>query len=301
MNPTRRQFLQGAAALTLLPYQARAQIALGAARIDTLSDGHLVLPGAFYLGDAPKAEAAAILDHYGLGTAEFRPDCNVTLLRDGADTVLFDLGAGPDFMPTAGKLHETLAALDVAPEAVTAVVFTHAHPDHLWGLLDEFDEPRFANARYLIGRTEWEFWTDPGTVDSIGPERTTFAVGAARRLAALEDRIELFDDGAEVLSGVAARATPGHTPGHMSFEVRRGSDSVMVLGDCIGNHHIAFERPGWHSGTDQDPPRAAATRLGLLDQLAAEQMRLIGYHLPGPGLGRAERRDGSYRFVAEAS
>lgn len=73
----------------------------------------------------------------------------------------------------------------------------------------------------------------------------------------------------------------------------------MVVGDALGNHHVAFERPDWASGSDQDGTMAAATRTTLLDQIAADQMRLIGYHLPGGGIGRAERVDGAYRFVEE--
>jgi len=72
-----------------------------------------------------------------------------------------------------------------------------------------------------------------------------------------------------------------------------------VLGDCIGNPHVGFERPDWASGSDQDPGLAAQTRVRLLDRLAGEQMPIVGYHLPQGGVGRAERAGGAYRFVAE--
>jgi len=98
---------------------------------------------------------------------------------------------------------------------------------------------------------------------------------------------------------VTARATPGHTPGHMAFAVEVGAEQVMILGDCIVNHHLAFERPAWHAGSDQDPQMGASTRTSLLDQLTHEQMRFIGYHLPGGGLGRAEKRDDGYVFVGD--
>lgn len=304
MKITRRHFaLTSGAALgaAFMPRRgwAGATLEMGAARIDMLSDGNLILPGGFILGDLPIEETAPILAKYGLDGTEFRPDCNVTLYRDGENTVLFDVGSGHDFMPSAGKLPEALDALGVAAEDVTHVVFTHGHPDHLWGLLDEFDEPVFANAAFLIGRAERDYWIDPETVTTIGAERQTFAAGAKRRLDAIAELVEVFEDGAEILPGVAARATIGHTPGHMAFEVRSGSEAAMVLGDCIANHHLAFERPDWLSGSDQDGALAAETRVRLLDQLTSEQTRLIGFHLPFPGIGRAERSEGGYRYVAE--
>lgn len=277
---------------------AAATLSLGAARIDTLSDGHLVLPMSFV---TDHEGAGAVMAELGISGDAVEPPCNVTLLRDGTNTVLFDVGSGHDFMPTAGKLAEAMDALGVTAQEITHVVFTHAHPDHLWGLLDEFDEPIFADATFMIGKAEWDYWMDPATVDTIGAERQSFAVGAQRRLAALEDRIVTFGDGEEIIPGVAARATFGHTPGHMAYEIRNGSDACMVLGDCIGNHHLAFARPDWMSGSDQDPDTGIATRVKLLDQLAAEQMRIVGFHLPDGGLGRVERAGDAYRFVAEGS
>lgn len=277
---------------------AATTLSLGAARIDTLSDGNLVLPMSFV---TEHEGAGAVMAEFGISGDAVEPPCNVTLLRDGTNTVLFDVGSGHDFMPTAGKLAEAMDALGVTAQEITHVVFTHAHPDHLWGLLDEFDEPIFADATFMIGKAEWDYWMDPATVDTIGTERQSFAVGAQRRLAVLEDRIVTFGDGEEIIPGVAARATFGHTPGHMAYEIRNGSDACMVLGDCISNHHLAFARPDWMSGSDQDPDMGIATRVKLLDQLAAEQMRIVGFHLPEGGMGRVERAGDAYRFVAEGA
>ncbi|MFC2967464.1 MBL fold metallo-hydrolase [Acidimangrovimonas pyrenivorans] len=308
---TRRNFLTGGAAFmaaglaTGLSPLARAWAGAaldlgGGASVQTLHDGNLVLPGSFVYGDSPEEQAKAIIARYGLNPNQLEPDCNVTLYRDGTNTVIFDVGSGPDFMSTAGKLPEALDQLGLAAEDVTHVIFTHGHPDHLWGLLDDFDEPFFANAQHMMGQAEFDYWTDENTLSTIGQARQTFAAGAKRRLDMIADRMSFFRDGEEIVPGVAARATFGHTPGHMSYEIRKGSESVMVLGDCIANHHLAFEQPGWHSGSDQDGDLGAKTRVALLDQLAQEQMRFIGFHLPHPGFGRAERKDGAYRFVAEA-
>jgi len=308
MQISRRTFLQGAGAGLALSGlgapRAWAQTALtfGTKTVQTLSDGNLVLPPEFIFAPMPQEALAPLLAERGIDVNKpLTPDCNVTLLRDGENVVLFDTGSGSAFQPSAGELLDALDAVGLAPGDVTHVVFTHGHPDHLWGVLDDFDEPLFSEAEHMMGRAEWDYWYDPNTVDTIDSGRTAFAVGAKRRLEMLEDAITFFDDGDEILPGVAARATYGHTPGHMAFELRSGSEAVMVVGDSIGNHHMAFARPGWNSGSDQDQDTAAATRVKLLDQLAHAQMRLIGFHLPDGGIGRAERDGDGYRFVPETA
>ncbi len=302
MNSLRRMFLAGgsaAVAFGLPPRLAHAQLSVGDMRLDVVSDGSLTLPGGFIFAPMPKAELVPILEKYQLSEEVLEPPCNVTLMRHKDRTVLFDVGSGPDFAPNSGILLHSLDALGVAPEEVTDVIFTHAHPDHLWGLLDDFDDPLFSEATYMIGKTEWDYWMDPKTVDTIGEARASFAVGAKRRLEMIEDSITFFNDGEELMPGVAARATYGHTPGHMALEVRQGAQAVMILGDCIGNHHVAFEKPEWHSGADQNPEMAAQTRRRLMDQLAAEKTRVIGYHLAGNGVGFVDKTASGYVFVAE--
>jgi glyoxylase-like metal-dependent hydrolase (beta-lactamase superfamily II) len=304
---TRREILASGAALVasssmgLLPSIAHAQVDLGDIRLDVVSDGSLTLPGSFIFETMPKDELAPILKRYNQSAEVLTPPCNVTLMRRGDKTILFDVGSGPDFSPNSGILLDSLAALDVSPEDVTDIVFTHAHPDHLWGLLDDFDDPLFAQANYMIGKSEWDYWMNPNTVDEIGDARVSFAVGARRRLELIEDSIAFFEDGQEILPGVAARATFGHTPGHMAIEVRDGSESVMILGDCIGNHHVAFAKPEWNSGSDQDEEAAAKTRMSLMDQLSHEKTRIIGFHLAGNGVGYVEKSQDGYVFIPEGT
>lgn len=307
MHITRRAFAFGSAAfgsaafgsVAFGAFAARASITLGGMQVEIVSDGSLLLPADFILGATPPAEVAAILAAHGEGGGgALTPPCNLTLLRHQGRVVLFDVGSGPDFQPTAGRLPETLDAMGLSPGDITHLVLTHGHPDHLWGLLDDFDDPALPNAQILMGLDEFGYWMDPATMDSIGAARQFMAAGAQRRLQAVADQVVLFGDGDEILPGVAARATPGHTPGHMAFELRDGSESLMVLGDSLGNPHVAFEAPGFESGSDQDGAMAAATRLSLLDQLAGAQMRVAGFHLPG-GFGRVERAAGAYRFVAD--
>lgn len=300
---TRRAFLHHGACLAVVAAQSKpllANVPIGpSAQITTLSDGNLSLPPEVVFGAMPQGELEELLTRYSADLIRYEPECNLALYRDGENTVLFDAGAGPDFMATSGKLVDSLDAIELSPDEVTHVVFTHAHPDHIWGVLDDFDDPLFPNASHHFGRKEWDFWWNPATVDSIGADRAAFAVGAKRRMQVIEDKVEFFDDGQEILPGIAARASYGHTPGHMAFEIRNGSDAVMVVGDALGNPHVAFERPDWHSGTDQDPDTAAIARKSLLDHVSDEQMKIVGFHLPDGGIGRVEKTGSAYRFIGE--
>lgn len=303
MTVTRRRLLQGmGAGLALAGSRswASTELNLGVKQLQTLSDGHLSLPGEFIFGPMDKQALAPVLVDFDITPSDqLIPEINVTLMRDGDNLVLFDVGSGPGFQSGAGQLVQALEAAGIAPEDVTHVVFTHCHPDHLWGVLDDFDDPLFYEAQHMMGQVEWDYWFNPETVNTIAANRTTQAVGARRRMAVLRDQISLFGDGEEILPGVASRASFGHSPGHMSFEVRDGNTSVMILGDAVNNHHISFAQPGWQTGADQDPDTAAKTRLQMLDQLTHEKMMLIGYHLPNGGVGRAERTGNGYRFASE--
>jgi glyoxylase-like metal-dependent hydrolase (beta-lactamase superfamily II) len=286
---------------TTLPVpRARAaqSIPLGKGEIMVLSDGNLTLgPPQFLAPDQPLAEIEALLEAVDLPTDTVSPPLNVTLYRDADRVVLFDAGSGPNFQPSAGELIANLEDAGIDVSDVTDVLLTHAHPDHLWGVLDDFDELTFPDATYRIGITEWDAWRDPGMPASLPPERESFVIGALNRFEAIEGQMETFKAGDEVVPGIEAVESFGHTPGHVCFSVRNGSDEVMVLGDAIAHPVVPFAHPDWRSQMDQDRDRGAATRKVLLDRLATDKTRVIGYHLTDGGSGFVERDGAAYRFV----
>ena len=303
MQITRRRLMTtatAALAFGALPRRGwtETRISLGDMEILTLSDGTLSLPADLIFGPMPQDELAPILAGYGIDpAAPLAPPCNITLLRMGDTLALFDAGSGSGFQAGVGRLPDALAAAGIDPLDVTHVIFTHGHPDHLWGALDDFDEPAFANATHMMGQIEFDYWMDGATVDSIGADRASFAVGAKRRLEVLAGDMVLFGDGDVVLPGIRALSSPGHTPGHMCFVLGEGPNAVMILGDAIGNGHIAFARPGWISGSDQDPSLAAQTRLALFDQIVGQNMAVVGFHLPEGGIGRARAMADGFEFL----
>lgn len=292
---TRRTVLAAGAASFAAPALAQVVTTLGPAseRLTILSDGAFEMPLAMLARDVPAAQIAA----QASPADPYRTVLNVTCLRRGDELILFDCGAGAHFLPGSGLLQESLRAAGIEPEAVTHVLFTHLHPDHFWGALDEFDSPLFPNARWLAASRELDFWTGAKVYDQLPADRHAFAAGAQRIAKGLGDKLERVPAGREWLPGIEAVETTGHTPGHVSFAFRAAGEPVMVLGDALTHPQISFAHPEWRPVSDQDAERAVATRRSLLDRLSAERMLAIGYHLPGAA-GRVERQGGAYRFVA---
>jgi glyoxylase-like metal-dependent hydrolase (beta-lactamase superfamily II) len=308
-GPTRRAVLSGLAAgvaATMLPGgRARAaagshSVKLGEAVVTIVSDGHLEFPVDFQLARTPAAEVDRLFQSEGLEPPRlFQPPTNVTLVRNGTDTILIDAGSGSLFQDTAGKLPDNLEAAGVDRESVTKVVLTHAHPDHLWGVIDDFDDTeRFPNATYVIAPEEWDFWTHPDTPSAIPEAFQGMARGTQRILKRIEEKIERRNAGETVAPGLTYVATAGHTPGHMAVMVESGGERLLVGGDALSHSLVSFARPDWSWGSDLDSDAAIRTRRRLLAELADERTPLIGFHLlPWPGLGRVERKDGTFRFV----
>lgn len=294
----RRRVLAGGAALLLptVPQPALAQVVAraggGDSSVIVLSDGGFEMPAAMLARDVDPATIRSAAQVSGALTTVL----NVTCLKRGDQTIVFDCGSGANFLPGTGKLAASLEAAGIAPDSVTHVLFTHLHPDHLWGALDDFDTPLFPNARWHAGADEVAYWTSPKVYEGLPEDRHAFAAGAQRVLKGLGDRLETRAAGQDWAPGVTAFSTAGHTPGHMSFAFTDAEGPVFVLGDALTHPVISFAHPDWRPASDHEPDRAVAARRALLERAVAEKARIIGYHLPG-AIGRVEKQGAAYRFV----
>jgi glyoxylase-like metal-dependent hydrolase (beta-lactamase superfamily II) len=264
-----------------------------------LSDGYLTVPRRFLATTTDPQNLDAVLAVTGQHGQWVPAPSNVTLVRTDSETILIDTGAGPHFMPTAGKLLDSLDSAAIERSSITKVVYTHAHPDHIWGTLDDFDdEPNFPNASYVIAAAEWNFWMSGDAASRLPEDRQNFAPGAKRNLSRIKDRVRTIQPGEDIVPGLRAIDTSGHTAGHMAVEVTTTQETLLVVGDALTHPIISFEHPDWRPAADHhDAEQAVATRKRLLDRLATDRTPLIGYHLPFPGIGRVERKGTAYAFV----
>lgn len=294
----RRQALAAGACL-LMPMMDRpaaAQVVAtfrhSDAELVVVSDGGFEMPAAMLARDVDVARIREVASLPGPLTTVL----NVTCLKRGQETIVFDCGSGANFLPGTGKLAASLEAAGIAPDSVTHVLFTHLHPDHLWGALDDFDTPLFPNARWIADAAEVAYWTSPKVYEGLPEDRHAFAAGAQRVLKELGDRMETRAAGQDWAPGVTAFDTGGHTPGHVSFAFTDAQGPVFVVGDALTHPVISFAHPDWRPASDHEPDRAVATRRALLERAVAEKARIIGYHLPG-AIGRVEKQGMAYRFV----
>ena len=298
----RRKFLSGAAGLIaagILPPNALAlagpyAFKQGAYDVTVVSDGTLILDLTLF-PDAKPEELKALLGSIVQGEkAQF--EASPLLLKSGSEVILMDTGSGAGFQPTSGKIAESLKATGTDPASVTKVIYTHAHPDHLWGTLGGDGKPIFSNASFHVAETEWNFWTAPDLAGKMPKEMEGMVKTTQTQLAAIKEKVSMFKTGAEVLSGINVLDTAGHTPGHVSFELA-GGDGLIITGDAIANPQVFFPHPDWKFAFDADHGAAIAKRKQLLDMAAAGKKKLLGYHWSYPGLGMAEAKDGAYIYV----
>jgi glyoxylase-like metal-dependent hydrolase (beta-lactamase superfamily II) len=279
-------------AFAAAPYSFRH----GAFEVTVVSDGHLVLPTSFLAPAAPPAEREAVLRAAGETGEQYNSPTNVTLIRTTEELILVDMGSGDRFMPSAGKLWDNLKAAGIDKSKITKVIFTHGHPDHLWGAVDELDDLVTPDATFFVAGNEWNFWTGDNATRGLPPERAGFVTGARRNYAAIKDKVKMVKPGDDVVAGLRLIDTPGHTQGHVSLELA-GAGGLIVGGDVLTHPLISFQHPDWRPTADHVPEQAAATRAKLLDRLATDRAKLIGFHLPYPGVGIVERKDLAYRLV----
>ncbi len=165
------------------------------------------------------------------------------VLRGGNEAILIDSG----FSPPAGERRgrtclvppvAALRRLGVAPEAVSTVVVTHFHYDHI-GNLDAFPQ-----AQLIVPEGELEFWT--------GPMAARYQFGShiePREIAYIEQargegRVRTTNGTEEILEGVTAIAVGGHSPGQQLTVVESPGGRVVLASDAVHFYEeLELERP----------------------------------------------------------
>jgi glyoxylase-like metal-dependent hydrolase (beta-lactamase superfamily II) len=211
------------------------------------------------------------------------------VIKTGKHLVLVDTGAG-SLAPTTGKLLRNLRAENITPEDIDVVINTHGHPDHLGGNTGADGKPAFPNARYVISRNEWDFWTSGQAEQKLQGHSKEILLNTARKnLLPLKGRLDLIDRETEIIPGISAIAALGHTPGHMALAISSKNERLLCISDTV-LHPIHMEMLEWCSVFDIVPDLVAVSRRYLLDMASADKNLVLAFHFPFPGLGHVARQ-----------
>jgi glyoxylase-like metal-dependent hydrolase (beta-lactamase superfamily II) len=276
---------QGAPAATPIAFFS---FALGAMQLTVIRDAARSQDPAVLGRNAPEDGIAEVLKANNF-PAPITTTFNVLLARGGDKVILFDTGFGAG---AGGALVATLNLLGIERSAVTDVVLTHMHPDHVGGALTD-GALTFPNATYHYSQAEFDF------VNSLAADSPLAGVAATNKaiFEAAGDKLKLYAADAEILPGITSVAAYGHTLGHTAFRFESDGQQMMHMVDTALNSVVSLARPDWHANFDVNGERAAETRRRLFGEAARSGMRILAYHFPFPGTGFVIAEGEGFRFI----
>src|SRR6516162_2841581 len=280
------------------PAPAFYRFKLGTIEATVVSDGPLAIgePKNTFRGPTPDELNKMMSDQF-LPTNNVVLDQNALVINTGDKLAVFETGMSSVKRNDAmGRLVANLKASGIDPNDVDAVIPTHAHIDHIGGIMAADGSRNFPNAQIYISQADLEFWTDdkrlgtPAEGSALAARKKPHPEPGAHRV------LQGWPGGSPRRAG---NAYPGaHTVGHTSFVVNSGGKSLFVVGDLM-HHVILVERPRMEVGFDTDPKQGIETRVKVMDMLAAQRMLALVYHLPWPGIGHFAKQGDGFRYVAE--
>jgi glyoxylase-like metal-dependent hydrolase (beta-lactamase superfamily II) len=255
-----------------------------------------------YVVNAPKADVNAALEAGFMARDRVSHAYTPVVVNTGSKLVAIDTGLGLGLYQQSkgavGQYHTNLAAAGIDRNAVDVVIISHFHGDHINGLIGPENKPAFPNAEIIVPETEWAFWSDESNVSKL-PDIAKPQMGNVKRVfGLLGNKVTRHESGKELVPGITAIASPGHTPGHTSHVVASGNSKVLIQADITaGVASLFVHNPDWQFVFDTDRALAVQTRRKLYDMAVAEKMMVQGFHFPFPSLTHVEKSGDGYRLA----
>ncbi len=273
----------------IAPINASAEVkpfSIGEFQAAAITDGGMTVPNdnKILAVNASKADVEALLTANGLPPDQLSLSIQPLLVKTPDKVLLFDTGAAALMGPANGKLPANLAAAGVDPASVTDIFISHAHGDHVGGLVAN-NALAFPNATIHIQAAEWASFKSQ---DQMAPI-----------VAVITPQVVEFAPGADLVPGVKAVDIKGHTPGHSGYLITSGDQSLLYVGDMVHHSVISVQRPDWTIAFDSDAPTAQASRKEVMASAAASGQRVYAVHFPFPGIGKFEQQGDHIVWTAE--
>lgn len=229
------------------------KIILGTLELFILTDGYLHEENVDSF--APRSQVSELKK---ILKEHFRPEdyiemaLNILLVKTKDRLILLDAGMGIFADERAGFLLKSLNKAGFSVKDITDVFISHAHPDHIGGLVDEKGNLVFSNAGYFIAETEYDFWMN-ATLEDFGnsalkdqPELISQMIPPVQNiLKTIQSRLTFFDFKKELYGHFSFQLAPGHTPGLTMTTISSGKEKLICIADTVHSDVILFPHPDW--------------------------------------------------------
>lgn len=286
-----------AAPMVKTPNPGYYRMMLGEFEITALSDGTVNLPMRDLLTHtAPSATDQALAKAYLKNPLE--TSVNGYLINTGDKLVLVDTGAAGLFGPTLGNLLTHLKAVGYQPEQVDEIYITHMHADHVGGLMSG-DKLAFPNAIVRADKKDADFWLSQANLDKAATDDKGFFQGAMASLNPYvkAGKFKAFDGNTDLMPGIKAIVTHGHTPGHSIYAIESKGQKLMLWGDLIHVAAVQFSNPSVTIKFDSDSKTAEAQRKKAFADAAKGGYLVAASHLSFPGIGHIVAAGKGYTWL----
>ncbi len=265
--------------------------------LETVGSTRFILPLA---GHEEIQKLPWLVPQFATAEGRLKMSIHSLLVETPEHRIIVDTGLGNDKqgrkVPTWNSRNdpflETLTKAGFAPETIDTVLCTHLHVDHVgWNTrwIDGKWVPTFANARYVFGRSEFEYWRD----GNHEPDKVAVFDDSVKPIADA-GKADLVAGDAGICDEITLIPTPGHSPGHMSVLIQSDGEQALLTGD-VAHHPCQMAHLDWSSTADSDPVQAARTRRDLFSRFADIPTLVIGGHFDAGHI----RRDGeAFKFTA---
>ncbi|HXT78857.1 MAG TPA: MBL fold metallo-hydrolase [Acetobacteraceae bacterium] len=239
--------------------------------------------------------------HFADENGRLRMSIHTFLVETPAHRIVVDTCLGndkqnrriPHWNDRQGPFLADLADAGYPADSIDTVLCTHLHVDHVgWNtmLRDGHWVPTFPNARYLMGRAEYEHW-------STNTQREDMRHILADSVTPILDAglATLVETDHRVCDEISLTPTVGHTPGHVSVMIESRGERALISGDFM-HHPCQIAHPEWDTTADSDPQQGILTRRMMFERLADTPVLVIGTHFAGATAGRIVRDGAAYRL-----
>jgi glyoxylase-like metal-dependent hydrolase (beta-lactamase superfamily II) len=278
---------------------ASIRIPMGEVEVYVLSDGYFGIgePQPILAPDIRREVVQDALKALYLSESDYEMPIITLLIKKENQYILVDTGEGYHDPVNAGWLHNSILEIGISPADITDILITHAHRDHIGGILSKEGARVYPNAKYYISAPEYNFWNNDEK-DFSKSKLSSYPTGKIQKevFAAIKNDLEIFEPGDTLFSCIKTEFAPGHTPGHIIFHVFSENQSITHLVDVV-HSPLLVNHPDWGTQWDVNFEEGVETRKRIFDKCYNDKRLVTTCHLPWPGVGYIDKTEDGWQWI----